>query len=446
MVELSDDPREREIFLRALRYYSDSCEPPELIAECPFSVDQGPGQRGCGEECLDILATYNAPSATEEIIDDGISVVRIVRPRARRSRLSNKPYDAREVYLTDKAKPPQWWSLASVLQGLIEEISTEPPSESDLIIERQERLHELVRIVGERGLDFAVHILPCLRNIIIVPVLAKLLKNQAIANNLSYIRIHTISWANSVSFDELIDWKISIPIDSMETHQGLPTPDAIGQWIFDRFTRTYLDDWTTESLRKEWDYIHGQETTPCPSNEMLIRVVSEEELSKVMADRLARSEQRVSALADSFIMRAIEFLKKRRRDDAVLLFKAATLKEPKSAKAYNNLGFCLLPDNPNLALQHFEKALTLVDGIDKRLVNTNRILTLAILGRPASAIDLGNSVLSADKMSGQFIYWLWDYNSLINDNIAQLIRCTDLGEYVRGLVEKISNKSFPPGK
>ena len=110
MVELSDDPREREIFLRALRYYSDSCEPPELHAECPFSVDQGPGQRGCGEECLDLLATHNAPSVTEELGND-ISIVRSVRPRARRSHLSHKAYDAREVYLTDKAgKSPQRWT------------------------------------------------------------------------------------------------------------------------------------------------------------------------------------------------------------------------------------------------------------------------------------------------------------------------------------------------
>lgn len=257
-------------------------------------------------------------------------------------------------------------------------------------------------------------------------------------NNLSDIRTHIIAWANSVSFDELIDWKIPIQIDSIEVHQVLPTPDPIGQWIIDRFTRTYLDKWTTESLRKEWDYIHGQEPAPCPPNEMLTRVVLEEELSKVMADRLARSEQRTPALADSFVKQAIELLNKGRRDDAILLFKAATLKEPNSAQAYNNLGFCLLPDDPHLALQHFEKALTL-DGVDKGLANTNRILTLVMLGRRASAIDLANSVLSADNMSGPYFSWLWDYNSLINDNVPQLIECKDLEEYIRGLVEAISN-------
>ena len=62
-----------------------------------------------------------------------------------------------------------------------------------------------------------------------------------------------------------------------------------------------------------------------------------------------------------------------------------------------------------------------------------------MLGRRASAIDLANSVLSADNMSGPYFSWLWDYNSLINDNVPQLIECKDLEEYIRGLVEAISN-------
>lgn len=48
--ELPQDPREREILLRALRRYSDDCEPPELTPDCPYSEKAGPGLRGCGNE------------------------------------------------------------------------------------------------------------------------------------------------------------------------------------------------------------------------------------------------------------------------------------------------------------------------------------------------------------------------------------------------------------
>jgi hypothetical protein len=52
---------ERVIFLRALQQFSDECETPELQPECPFSVDLPSGGRGCGEECMDLLAKFGDP-------------------------------------------------------------------------------------------------------------------------------------------------------------------------------------------------------------------------------------------------------------------------------------------------------------------------------------------------------------------------------------------------
>lgn len=444
MVELTDDPREREIFLRALRYYSDSCEPPELMAECPFSVDEGLGQRGCGEECVDLLATHNAPPATEEIkLGNGISIVRSIRPRARQTSLSiSKAYDAREVYLTDKAtKPPQHWFLASVLQGLAEEVSTAPPLEPDLVIKRRDHIYELVRIVEERGLNFEVQVMPYLQRIIIGPVLAAtFMEDRTIDKSGSEIRKAIdciITWVNTVSFDGLIGWKLPLQLDSIiEAHQRLPTPGADGQWIWDRFTVTYIEEWATDSLRREWEYIHGEKRAPCHSKEMLRRMISEKQLAKVMADRLAHSDQQRFTLADDFVKQAVKFLEEERRLDAVILFKAAVLKEPKSPKAHNNLGFCLLPDDPRKALQCFEKALEL-DGVDIQLVNVNRILVLALLGRRASAMDLAQSFLDSDSASDLVHSWLWDYDSLLRKNEARLIECQNHAEYVRGMLEII---------
>lgn len=442
MVELTDDPREREIFLRALRYYSDSCEPPELYAECPFSVDEGPGQRGCGEECMDLLATHNAPPATEEIkLGNGISIIHSVRPRARRAPLSTtKVYDARKVYLIDKAtKPPQQWFLASVLQGLVEEIGTEPPLKPDLVVKRRDHIYELVRIVDEHGLDFEVQVMPHLQRSVIGPVLAvAFIKDQNIdksGSEILKIMDCIISWVNAASFDELIDWKIPLQLDSIiEAHQTLPTPGADGQWIWDRFTSTFIDEWATESLRKEWKYIHGEKSAPCHSREMIMRVISEEQLAMVMADRLARSDREPFTLADNFVKQAIKFLEEERRLDAVILFEAAVLKEPENAKAHNNLGFCLLPDDPRRALHCFEKALEL-DGVDVQLVNVNRILALALLGRRASAMDLAQSFLDSDSVADPVHSWLWDYHSLLCKGEAKLIKCYNHAEYVGGMLE-----------
>lgn len=204
MTELPADPREQEIFLRALRHYSDSCQPPELIAECPFSVDEGPGQRGCGEECMDLLAAHNAPPSTEEIkLGNGISFIRNVRPRSRRVHPSHmRAYDAREVYLTDKAtKPLQRWSLASVLQALVEDIRTAPPLAPSLMVKRREDIYELIHIIGERGLKFDVQVLPYLQNSVIGPVAVTILKrdDEKRAQEIKKVMDRIVAWANTAN-------------------------------------------------------------------------------------------------------------------------------------------------------------------------------------------------------------------------------------------------------
>lgn len=58
-----EDDEERDFILQALRYYSDSCQPSVLHADCPYAVETAePGVRGCGDECLTIRAKFGAPS------------------------------------------------------------------------------------------------------------------------------------------------------------------------------------------------------------------------------------------------------------------------------------------------------------------------------------------------------------------------------------------------
>jgi len=75
----------KEIFVRALREFSDSCQPPALKPTCPFSTETHPGVRGCGEECMDLLASFESGEAaerTEVSLGDGIAL----RPRHRARR------------------------------------------------------------------------------------------------------------------------------------------------------------------------------------------------------------------------------------------------------------------------------------------------------------------------------------------------------------------------
>ncbi len=113
---LPDSGPEREIFLRALRRFSDACEPPDLIAECPFSIDLPGGGRGCGEECLELLDRYGLPPPAGQVSmgSGGMAAHSMGTPRRPRSDSAHKPFDAAENFYrdSDNADRSRWEARA----------------------------------------------------------------------------------------------------------------------------------------------------------------------------------------------------------------------------------------------------------------------------------------------------------------------------------------------
>lgn len=472
--KLSPDPEIREIFLRALREYSEECEAPLLTPGCPYSVEVEPGLRGCADECMDILGEHDAPPLIDEtFLGDGISIVRRKRPRTRRAqRPGANAYDARAIYLEDKGdKHTSQWRLASILQGLIETASTQPPVETAAAADRQQTLDELRRLAGEHELDFSRQILPHLRVMVASSVFASLIRYQAQADEdptvdrsgrweiladeflkdskdsgstnsrfegLGSLYYPVADWATHATADQLLTWDpptrfADVTAEPLE----FGSLDEDGQWIMDRFTRTYLDQWSTESLNKEWLYLHGQIKAPCSPADMQLREVNAKQLSPVMADRLAIKAGPKPTLAQTLVQPALAFLKDGRRLEASALFEAATRREPNSAEAHNNLGFCRLPDDPAAALVHFTAALSARGG-DKNVIDMNRILALAALGRHTSAIDLATAFLSdAPEPNGPTVAWLWDVDSILESDSPVIIEVKDSREYVKQIFKFI---------
>ena len=119
---LPESGPEREIFLKALRLFSDECEPPDLIAECPFSIDLPGGGRGCGEECIDLLNRYGVPRSTGGIPigNSEVAAHPMGRPRRPKSHVSSgKPFDAAECFYRDSDDPDRsTWATVSLLYAL----------------------------------------------------------------------------------------------------------------------------------------------------------------------------------------------------------------------------------------------------------------------------------------------------------------------------------------
>ena len=476
--DLPQDPNEREIFLRALRDYSERCEPPELTPDCPFSVETEPGVRGCGEECMDLLGRHGAPRPSEEIdVGDGLSFRRARLPRARRPRHpSAKAFDAREIYLDDKASgPPSRWRLPAILHGLIEAVQTPPPTDADESTDRRAHIEELIHHATSRGLKFESQLLPRLRMAIAGAVFGTLLmsrQHEAISpafdqaddwSALADERLGPvgpdssveelgqafgelfgpiISWTQTATAEDLFDWvPPDEPLRDDLSSAAFAEPDEDGLWIVERFTRTYVEEWSLATLRKEWLYLHGQHHSPCNPLDMSVREVPETKLAMVMADRLATDTPPRPQLAHLLVEPAVNFLNEGRRLEAAALFEAAVRREPHSPEALNNLGFCLLPDDPGLALEYLNKAVATGKG-DIELINVNRLLALASIGRRTSALDLATTHLQRHADRGiRPPTWLWDINSVLQDDDPKLIECRDLQSYAATIQTTIESQT-----
>jgi hypothetical protein len=110
--------------------FSEECEPPELLAECPFSIDLSTGGRGCGEECLELLDRYGVPQSASGI-PMGIPEVaaypmgRTKRPKSHVKSL--KPFDAGENFYRDSDDPDRsTWETVSLFYSLKSEYLSKP--------------------------------------------------------------------------------------------------------------------------------------------------------------------------------------------------------------------------------------------------------------------------------------------------------------------------------
>ena len=197
----------------------------------------------------------------------------------------------------------------------------------------------------------------------------------------------------TATWDDLMNWRPPSTATADDT-PFVPHNVSDDLWVTERFTKTYLSEWSVPALRSEWRYLHGQKLAPCDPFEMRVREVSANDLARVMADRLRADPHPSEELTNMLVKPAVTFLEEGRRTEAAALFEAALRYDPNSADALNNLGFCLLPDDPEQALRHLDAAMG-TGQANIEVTNANRLLALILLGRWTSAGDLAESHLKS---------------------------------------------------
>ena len=223
------------------------------------------------------------------------------------------------------------------------------------------------------------------------------------------------SWIASAPLTSLV--MLSPPEASQLAH---PHPGCNGDtkvreryaWLVDRFSTSSIRDWLTTSLQYEFRWQDGTEPPPCPLECMIEREVDKNELNAELARRSAHSIggdlDPQSILASEVDSHARNLVRQGRPHEAAALFEFAVLKRPYDAGIRNNLGFCLMPENPRAALKELETAAHM--GYDHPAVNVyNRACCYLALEQPRDAMAISEEYWAANTLpdADGAILWQW---------------------------------------
>ncbi|KQV71301.1 hypothetical protein ASC64_04455 [Nocardioides sp. Root122] len=208
-------------------------------------------------------------------------------------------------------------------------------------------------------------------------------------------------WLNRILTDDLnavIDWTAPPPA-LFSALPALRRMDETGLWIWDRFTKTSLEDWATSSLLREWA---GNSDVHLDRRVWLERVCDSEVLAEMALSRLTKKPRRAAPppklTADVFVDAAQTLLKSDRPEEAAQIFQGLVDLNPTDGDALNNLGFCLLPTDPPAALEVLQRSSLFPMAF--RAVNAaNRVLALLLVGRESDALTLARESLRVVRPS-----------------------------------------------
>jgi tetratricopeptide (TPR) repeat protein len=213
--------------------------------------------------------------------------------------------------------------------------------------------------------------------------------------------------------NEIVAWVAASPLDNLLTLQAppadfldslskadteLPPTNVLNEyrWVVERFSLTRLTQWSTSSLHLEHEWQNGRQPASCSDSIMSDRNVTGSELTAEIARRAVqeRNSQPMfkqvglgSAVASKMQSRAIELLRAKRFREAATLYEFAVSQDPKDPHLINNLGFCLIRENPREALKHLQEAHRL--GYTPIGVNIyNRAFCHVLLSEFRTALDL----------------------------------------------------------
>jgi Tfp pilus assembly protein PilF len=425
--------KERDLFVASLRSFSDNCEAPDLTPDCPFYEVTASGPI-CGEQCLDVLAEHGRHIPQRSVawnLGEGLVAYEKRKRHRRGPEPTARPFDASMIRMHDKDRPTDSKRTVSLF-GELEHQLRLPPHIADDLEERNYLIRACFEELERRGFALrdllngaatvvasgiaaylAVDIV--LRDAEVSPgedvwrvdprwtdvqdawlppeerngpaALARFLSQGFLSNLIAWMRTRTI--------EDLAAWRpptTGFLLSFIDNGGGNGTER--GTWMFNRFSQTYYKDWTTSSLDLEWQYLHGLIPGCGPAAEMTQRRADANEVAKEIANRAVSQRKEDSGTAASralhasdFTLIAVDYLAAGRHEAAAAIFESIDSLRPNDPDVLNNLGFCLIPQDPARALAVLEKSVS-VARRPSAITHANLVLVHLLLGNFDQAAEL----------------------------------------------------------
>jgi tetratricopeptide (TPR) repeat protein len=246
------------------------------------------------------------------------------------------------------------------------------------------------------------------------------------------------AWVHSAPLKDVVGWIAPTTREALNGYLESPHErESEWAWIADRFTQTYLSTWRPSSVREEWLYVAGRRVAPLTFAEMSTRRIPELDLARILADEKCEDDEDDHEPAPQYVSLALKLLEDGHRETAATMFEAADAVTPQNGEILNNWAFCLIPDDPEKALDLLDRAILLGMG-DAHTTVANKLYCCLRLERYSTGLAYAEEVLPrwASLIGG--ISYMWQIDG---DPVIVRVRAK---AYTLDVIEAIAEASGDP--
>lgn len=223
-------------------------------------------------------------------------------------------------------------------------------------------------------------------------------------------------WLSRLLEEDLTSF-LNFAVPPASVFLALPSPhlcrDEIGLWLWDRFTKTNLQEWALSSLLLEYRSSCGEDFPGAPNRVLAERTVQKDDVTQLALDRTAQTKGRrnhpTGLQPIHFAESAARSLRAGDHLAAENIFSGLIELRPTDGEVWNNLGFCQLASDPSKAIFSLRRGAALLRN--ETPVNVaNQVLALHLLGEDELALRTSRKYQEANPNIDHDCF-LWQHPS-----------------------------------